>query len=97
MPLDPLSLVTLDASMQSPEAPHTIRAEIEEFLKRPVTEQQVLETLRSLEASGLVEVTTHGPHPPPNDCWFMATRAGRETVDREWDIVFSNRSADGDA
>jgi len=91
MPLDPLSLLTLDASMQSPEAPHTICAEIARFLGRPVSEADVRKTLRSLEASGLVKATGAGPHEPPNDVWFIATPAGRETVDREWDIVFPGR------
>ena len=97
MALDPLPLVVLGASMQSPETPHTIRAEIETFLKMPVTEQQVLEAFRTLEASGLVAVDSRGPHPPPNDVWFMATRAGREAVDRDWDTVFPSKEAKGDA
>jgi hypothetical protein len=97
MALDPLPLVVLNASMQSPEAPHTIRAEIETFLKVPVTEQQVLQAFRTLEASGLVAVDSRGPHPPPNDVWFIATRAGRAAVDRDWDAVFPSKEAQGDA
>ena len=93
MPLDPLSLLTLDASMQSPEAPHTICAEIAKFLGRHVTEGEVREAFRSLEASGLVKVDRRGPHAPPNDTWFIATPAGREIVDREWDVVFPGRGS----
>jgi len=96
MALDPLTLLTLDASMQSPEAPHTICTELAKFLGRPVSESEVLKAFRSLEALGLVEVNAHGPHEPPNNAWFIATRAGRETVDREWDLVFPDKGAKGD-
>ena len=88
MPLDPLKLLTLDASMQSPEAPHTICPEMQKFLGTPVTEDEVLQAFRALEALGLVREHGRGPHAPPNDVWFIATGAGREVVDREWDTVF---------
>ena len=88
MPLAPLNLLTLNASMQSPEAPHTICAEIGEFLGSPVSERQVLQAFRELQALGLVEEHGRGPHQPPNDVWFIATRAGRAAVERDWDTVF---------
>jgi len=88
MPLAPLNLLTLNASMQSPEAPHTICGEIEEFLGRSVSESQVLQAFHELRALGLVVEHSRGPHQPPNDVWFIATRAGRETVERDWDAVF---------
>jgi len=96
MTLDPLSLLTLDASMQSPEAPHTICAEIAQFLGRPISETDLRETFRSLEALGLVKATGSGPHGPPNDVWFVATHVGRETVDREWDLVFPGKGRESD-
>ena len=88
MPLALLNLLTLNASMQSPEAPHTICAEIEEVLGRPVSEEQVLQAFRELQALGLVEEHGRGPHKPPNDLWFIATRAGRAAVESDWDAVF---------
>jgi DNA-binding PadR family transcriptional regulator len=88
MPLAPLNLLTLNAFMQSPEAPHTICTEIAEFLGRPVSESQVLQAFRELQALGLVEEHGRGPHQPPNDVWFIATRAGLAAVERDWDAVF---------
>jgi hypothetical protein len=96
VPLDPLKLLTLDASMQSPEAPHTICAEMQKFLGKPVTESEVLQAFRALEALGLVQEHGRGPHEPPNDVWFIATRAGREVVDREWDTVFPGRGGNSE-
>ena len=96
MPLDPLKLLTLDASMQSPEAPHTICLEIQTFLGRSITENEVLQAFRALEALGLVKEHGRGPHKPPNDVWFIATPAGRKTVDLEWDTVFPGRDGTGE-
>src|SRR2546421_12655940 len=84
MPLEPLNLLTLNVSMHSPEAPHKIRAEIPQFLGRPISEDQVLEAFHELQAQGLVEEHGQGPHEPPNDVWFIATRAGRAAVERDW-------------
>jgi hypothetical protein len=95
MVLAPITLLTLNASMQSPEAPHTICDEIAEFLRRPVSEDEILEAFRSLQMLQLVEVTGGGPHASPNDQWFIATPAGREIVEYQWDVVFpSNRQSD---
>ena len=91
MPLEPLKLLTLNASMQSPEAPHTICAEISQFLGKPVAESQVAQAFRELQALGLVKEHGRGPHEPPNDVWFVATKAGRDAVDRDWDVVFPGR------
>jgi len=88
MPLAPLNLVTLNASMQSPETPHTICAEIAEFLGYPVSESQVPQAFRELQRSGLVEEHGRGPHQSPNDVWFIATHAGRAAVERDWHTVF---------
>ena len=93
MPLEPLKLLTLNASMQSPEAPHTICAEIADFLGQPISEGQVLAAFRELQALGLIQEHGSGPHPPPNDVWFIATKAGREAVDREWPVVFPGKNA----
>lgn len=88
MPLSPLNLLVLDASVQSPEAPHTICAEISTFLDKAVTEHEVEQAFQELEAAGLVEEYGRGPHEPPNDVWYFATAEGRKTVDREWNVTF---------
>ena len=88
MPLAPLNLLTLNASMQSPEAPHTISAAIAEALGRPVSESQVLQAFRELQSLGLVQEHARGPHQLPNDVWFMATRAGQAALERDWELVF---------
>ena len=96
MPLDPLKLLTLDASMQSPEAPHTICDEMQKFLRTPITEQEVRQAFEELKRLGLVQEHGRGPHPPPNDVWFIATPEGRATVEREWDLVFPGRGGDSE-
>lgn len=107
MALNPLLLLVLDASMQSPEAPHTIRAETEDFLGETVTDAEILEAYRQLEALGLIEALKNDPpgqdwkvvrmadEPSAADLWFMATREGRKTVDREWEGTFPGRGGDG--
>lgn len=88
MPLAPLNLLTLNASLHSPEAPHTISAEIAEFLGRPVSESQILQAFRELQSLGLVKEYGRGPHHPPNDVWFVATYAGQAAIERDWELVF---------
>jgi DNA-binding PadR family transcriptional regulator len=88
MPLAPLNLLILNASMHSPEAPHSISAEIAEFLGRPVSESQVLQAFRELQSLGLVEEHGRGPHQRPNDAWFVATHTGQAAVERDWELVF---------
>ena len=70
------------------EAPQTIAADIGRELKKTITEQQVLASLKSLTAAGLVQAfafdaSKNAYRPatigsiPDEKLWFMATEAGK--------------------